>query len=113
MVPEMNIRVVLMCAHGLQVSGEISLACSWRVTPLDVASIKVKAKQTELDRKEEVLALLLERYSATPSRPGLLALPPPVDDAADAGGKRNATDVKRMQNLRGQLAVKVFIFLLQ
>ena len=42
----------------LQVSGEISLACSWRVTPLDVVTMKVKQQQAEVDHKEEILALL-------------------------------------------------------
>ena len=88
----------------MQVSGEISLACSWRVTPLDVASIKVKAKQTELDRKEEMLALLLERYSTTPQHAGVLS--PPREETED-GGRRGVTDVKRMQTLSGQLAIKV------
>lgn len=87
-------------------SGEISLACSWRVTPLDVASIKVKARQTELDRKEEVLALLLERYSTSPQR-GLAPIPTAGERPLDGGSRKSMTDVKRMQGQRGQLAVKV------
>jgi hypothetical protein len=43
------------------VSGELQLGCGWRVTPLDVATIEVKALEEELDHKEEVLALLRER----------------------------------------------------
>lgn len=45
----------------MQVSGEISLACSWRVTPLDVVTMKVKQQQAEVDHKEEILALLQVR----------------------------------------------------
>lgn len=45
-----------------QVSGEISLACSWRVTPLDVVTMKVKQQQAEVDHKEEILALLQVIY---------------------------------------------------
>lgn len=83
-------------------SGEISLACSWRVTPLDVASIKVKAKQTELDHREEVLALLLEKYSIQDG--AWQALTEPAEDAL---GRRSVPEAKHMQSLRGQLAIKV------
>lgn len=91
-------------------SGEISLACSWRVTPLDVAHIKVKAKQTELDYKEEMLALLLERYSTTP---GLVPPRPPATEPGPSeapGNRRSATDMKRMHGQRGQLNIKVCAF---
>ena len=49
---------------GPQMSGDISLTCTWRVTPLDMAALKVKTKQSKLDRKVEVLALLEERTGA-------------------------------------------------
>lgn len=50
-------------AYFVQVSGEISLACSWRVTPLDVVTMKVKQQQAEVDHKEEILALLQARFT--------------------------------------------------
>ena len=49
----------------LQISGVISLSCAWRVTPLDVVTMKVKQKQAEVDRKEEMLALLQVRILCT------------------------------------------------
>lgn len=49
----------------MQISGVISLSCAWRVTPLDVVTMKVKQKQTEVDRKEEMLALLQVRILCT------------------------------------------------
>ena len=68
----------------LQVSGEISLACSWRVTPLDVVTMKVKQQQAEVDHKEEILALLqviLPHPSQTGSHAESYSLPHRVSKA--------------------------------
>ncbi|KAK9808775.1 hypothetical protein WJX72_003363 [[Myrmecia] bisecta] len=85
-----------------KVSGEINLVCSWRVTPLDVVTMKVRAKQEEVDHKEEILALLMERYSP-PGEDGLAA----AADMKQSRVKRAVSDVKRMAAYRGRLDVKV------
>ncbi|KAK9809768.1 hypothetical protein WJX73_004442 [Symbiochloris irregularis] len=95
-----------------KVSGEVRLACSWRITPVDVAHIKVKARQAELDRKQEVLALLLERYSPIldPSKTAHPAQESPLPLATDLSGSsswHSIADAKRIQNLRGHLTIKV------
>jgi hypothetical protein len=46
-----------------RVTGSIKLASMWRVTPLDVVTLKLKARQTELDDKQEVIALLQDRHA--------------------------------------------------
>lgn len=103
-----------MSAALSQVSGEIALACSWRVTPLDVVTMKVKQQQAEVDHKEEILALLMEKYniadtalvSRLPRSPAgtepapmhslkSLALPPEQDP-----------ELKRLTTCRGRLNIK-------
>lgn len=51
-----------------RVSGRILLSSMWRVTPLDVATLKLKARQAELDDKQEIIAVLQDRCD---SRPGV------------------------------------------
>lgn len=99
----------------VQVSGEVSLACSWRVTPLDVVTMKVKQQQAEVDHKEEILALLQERYNIADA--SLLALPSsPKSDSKLAVVPRHKSfrvmsdedpDIKRIVTYRGRLSVKV------
>ncbi|DBA93880.1 TPA: hypothetical protein ACH3X3_013925 [Trebouxia sp. C0006] len=113
-----------------RVSGEIALACSWRVTPLDVVIMKVRTKQEEVDHKEEVLAVLLERYATagtaaegtagrshpnlgllgltrqgSVTKPSKLSLAGP--DPKAAASRQTAGDVKRLGSSRGRLDVKV------
>ncbi|KAL0042783.1 hypothetical protein WJX79_011021 [Trebouxia sp. C0005] len=87
-----------------RVSGEIALACSWRVTPLDVVIMKVRTKQEEVDHKEEVLAVLLERQGSMTS-PSKVSLAGP--DPKAAASHQTAGDVKRLGSSRGRLDVKV------
>jgi hypothetical protein len=47
--------------HMTQVAGELRLACGWRVTPADVAAMRLRAALVEAEHKEEAAALLLER----------------------------------------------------
>ena len=95
-----------------QVSGEISLACSWRVTPLDVVTMKVKAAQAEVDHKEEILALLQEKFNLDAS------VPEPESPTRESMGLANRyksfrvlgdqdPDLKRALTFRGRLSVKV------
>ena len=100
---------------NLQVSGEISLACSWRVTPLDVVTMKVKQQQAEVDHKEEILALLQEKYNIT--NPPVVSRPEsPIAEAKLAIVPRHKSframsdqdpDIKRIVTYRGRLSVKV------
>ena len=93
-------------------SGDISLTCTWRVTPLDMAALKVRTKQSELDRKEEVLALLLERTGApspqvSPSGP----VGPPGDPGASlstvSSPNTGLAEQKRLMASQGALSLKV------
>ncbi|KAL3144166.1 hypothetical protein ABBQ32_003950 [Trebouxia sp. C0010 RCD-2024] len=115
-----------------RVSGEIALACSWRVTPLDVVIMKVRTKQEEVDHKEEVLAVLLERYAVSngtagdtapglshvnlgllgPLRQGSItalskASLAPSTEGKGAAARPTPGDVKRLGSSRGRLDVKV------
>ena len=100
-----------------QVSGEVSLACSWRVTPLDVVTMKVKQQQAEVDHKEEILALLQEKYGIQDTT-AAAPLPPPVTPMADslivAPSLKSFRvisdqdpDIKRIITYTGRLSVKV------
>ena len=94
-------------------SGDISLTCTWRVTPLDMAALKVKTKQSELDRKEEVLALLEERTGG-PS-PQISPGGPVGSPGGDIGGtlspvaspNTGLAEQKRLMASRGALSLKV------
>jgi hypothetical protein len=91
----------LDCA--IQVSGDISLACSWRVTPLDVVQLKVKACQAELEQKEEVLALIQERLQMQQS----LSSGRDVSRSFPSAKSCPAVLTKRLAALRGVLDLKV------
>lgn len=54
-----------------QVAGELRLACGWRVTPFDVATMRLRAALQEAEHKEEVAALLLERVTGLGGHQGL------------------------------------------
>ena len=98
-------------ATFLQVSGDISLTCTWRVTPLDMAALKVKTRQSELDRKEEVLALLLERTGAPSPQISPMG---PVGSLVEPGGTLavvssppgGLAEQKRLMASRGALSLK-------
>lgn len=109
---EVNGQATTAVPMLLQVSGEVQLACSWRITPADVAHIQVKARQAELDRKQEVLALLLERYPAFPGQsrethPTGNSHPRSAADFGSSTGRHSIADAKRIQNLRGHMTIKV------
>ncbi len=99
----------------------------------DPAVLQVRTKQEEVDHKEEVLAVLLERYAtagtsaegtAGRSHPnlGLLGLtrqgsvtsPSKVSlagpDPKAAASRQTAGDVKRLGSSRGRLDVKVLLW---
>ena len=100
-----------------QVSGEVSLACSWRVTPLDVVTMKVKQQQAEVDHKEEILALLQEKYGikdTTAAAPPPPPVPPMADSLIVAPSLKSFRvisdqdpDIKRIITYTGRLSVKV------
>lgn len=88
----------------LQVSGEILLACRWRITPLDEVQLKLKACQFELEQKEEMLALLYE-HLRTQNATGLnngLDSASDIPETAVTDGQR-----KRLHATSGTLDVKV------
>ena len=93
-------------------SGDISLTCTWRVTPLDMAALKVKTRQSELDRKEEVLALLLERTGApspqvSPSGPVGSPGDPGASLSTVSSPNTGLAEQKRLMASRGALSLKV------
>ena len=100
-----------------QVSGEVSLACSWRVTPLDVVTMKVKQQQAEVDHKEEILALLQEKYGIKDTTAAALPPPPqtPMADSLIVPPSLKSfrvisdqdPDIKRIITYAGRLSVKV------
>ena len=101
-----------MSGTCLQVSGDISLTCTWRVTPLDMAALKVKTRQSELDRKEEVLALLLERTGApspqvSPSGPVGSPGDPGATLSTVSSPNTGLAEQKRLMASRGALSLKV------
>lgn len=98
-------------------SGEISLACSWRVTPLDVVTMKVKQQQAEVDHKEEILALLQEKYNIPDVPLGLPESPTKRESLSVVPSHKSFRvmsdedpDLKRIVAYRGRLSVKVSRF---
>jgi len=103
-------------AHGTQVAGELRLACGWRVTPADVAAMRLRAALAEAEHKEEAAALLLERGASTFSMgdtgrhggQGGAALGSGWEcgDGDGAGGADGSALAGALPALRGRLDVK-------
>ena len=58
-------RWITLTVRRERVSGRIKLSSMWRITPLDVVTLKLKARQTELDDKQEVVALLRDKCESS------------------------------------------------
>jgi hypothetical protein len=92
----------------LQVSGEINLACCWRVTPQDVLTLRVRTLAAEVSQREEVLAVLAERSGQEVSQSSLAGTSAASPEAQLRGGP-SASDLKTARTSRGRLGVKVSV----
>lgn len=61
------------CCWVWQVSGEIYLSIGWRITPLDRVTLKVRALEEDLEDRQELLAMLTQRYIPVRDLDGLEA----------------------------------------
>ena len=98
-------------------AGELRLACGWRVTPFDVATMRLRAALQEAEHKEEVAALLLERVTRIGGHQGLNTTSSSrrrvdrgkaLTGSGQAGGQ-NASVARpvSLPMLRGRLDIKV------
>ena len=81
---------------GFQVAGELRLACGWRVTPFDVAAMRLRGALQEAEHKEEVAAALLERQwgsagSGNPEHDNPYYQPLNAGSSADRRGATSGT----------------------
>ena len=86
---------LLLLGHIVQVKGELTMACCWRVTPLDSVAIKARSLAAEVAQREDLLAMLAEQT---------------LDCSGGLSPLRGSSSTASMQSLmacKGLLRVKV------